>query len=303
MTSFVGISTIFLLGLGLWLMLPRGKTDRFYSKLLGALFGCISLVLFAWGNGHRHQIENYSVLRATEHGHIHGLVEPKTTDNYGHSHTVYLDQEDKRNGVTEYVGTVHLGWDPGFVFYLMAAIAVISAAAAITFRNPVYCAIWFGMSLLATAGLFLIQDAQFLAVATVVVYAGAILVTFLFVLMLAQPGGHALYDRVSWEALLSAFTGAAILGALSANLFLGHESRVDYFSQQSTQDEKFVPPKNKVLDEHHMARLGGELFSRHLIAVEVAGTLLMVALVGAIAIVAQGRQSGAGGKQEDQTHG
>ena len=56
------------------------------------------------------------------------------------------------------------------------------------------------MSLLGTAGLFLFQGAQFLGVATIVVYAGAILVTFLFVLMLAQPEGHAFYDRVSWEA-------------------------------------------------------------------------------------------------------
>ena len=77
-------------------------------------------------------------------------------------------------------------------------------SATVTFRNPVYCAIWFGLSLLGTAGLFLFHGAQFLAVATVVVYAGAILVTFLFVLMLAQPEGQASYDRVSWEALMSA---------------------------------------------------------------------------------------------------
>ena len=64
--------------------------------------------------------------------------------------------------------------------------------ATVTFRNPVYCAIWFGLSLLGTAGLFLFHGAQFLAVATVVVYAGAILVTFLFVLMLAQPEGKRL---------------------------------------------------------------------------------------------------------------
>jgi NADH-quinone oxidoreductase subunit J len=70
------------------------------------------------------------------------------------------------------------------------------------------------MVLLGTAGLFLYQGAQFLSVATVVVYAGAILVTFLFVLMLAQPEGQAYYDRVSWEALLSAATGAVLVGML-----------------------------------------------------------------------------------------
>ena len=74
------------------------------------------------------------------------------------------------------------------------------------------------MSLLGTAGLFLFTGAQFLAVATVVVYAGAILVTFLFVLMLAQPEGKAAYDRVSWEALLSAAAGVVIVGVLSMTI-------------------------------------------------------------------------------------
>ena len=95
---------------------------------------------------------------------------------------------------------------------------VVSAAAAVTFRSPLYCAIWFGQSLLGTAGLFFLTGAQFLAVATVVVYAGAILVTFLFVLMLAQPEGKAPYDRVSWEALLSAVTGIVIVGVLSMTI-------------------------------------------------------------------------------------
>ncbi len=67
----------------------------------------------------------------------------------------------------------------------------------------------------ARPGIFMVQGAQFLAVATIVVYAGAILVTFLFVLMLAQPGGGAYYDRVSWEGMLAATTGAVIVGVLT----------------------------------------------------------------------------------------
>ena len=49
-------------------------------------------------------------------------------------------------------------------------------------------------------------------------------------------------------------------------------------------------PQNDVLTEHHMARLGGYLFTRHLISIEVAGTLLLAALVGAVAIAIQGKQ-------------
>ncbi len=92
---------------------------------------------------------------------------------------------------------------------------LVSAVCTVTFRSPVYCAIWFALSLLGTAGLFMLQGAQFLGVATIVVYAGAILVTFLFVLMLAQPEGHAYYDRVSWEGMLAATTGAVIVGVLT----------------------------------------------------------------------------------------
>src|SRR6185295_5737827 len=86
-------------------------------------------------------------------------------------------------------------WVSESVFLILASVTVLAAVATVTFRNPVYSAIWFGLSLLGTAGLFLFQGAQFLGVATVVVYAGAILVTFLFVLMLAQPTGQAYYDR------------------------------------------------------------------------------------------------------------
>jgi NADH-quinone oxidoreductase subunit J len=182
-------------------------------------------------------------------------------------------------------------WGSEAVFYLLAAITVISSAATVTFRSPVYCAIWFALSLLGTAGLFLFQGAQFLGVATIVVYAGAILVTFLFVLMLAQPDGDAFYDRISWEGLLSACTGALLVGVLTLRVFV------------TFQPEKTSPPaalftseqlEEQILSPQHMAHLGGELFSRYLIAVEVAGTLLLVALVGAVAIVIQSAKSDVG---------
>lgn len=176
-------------------------------------------------------------------------------------------------------------WMNDGVFLILAAITIIAAAAAVTFRNPLYCAIWFGQSVLGVAGLFLFIGAQFLAVATVVVYAGAILVTFLFVLMLAQPEGKAPYDRVSWEALISAVTGIAMVGILSMTV-----GRV--FSPAELAKQPIGPPPAEMLSAgilapQHVARLGGELFGRHLIAVEVAGVLLLVALVGAAAIVAR----------------
>ena len=174
------------------------------------------------------------------------------------------------------------------VFLVLAAVTVASCAASVTSRNPVYAAIWFGMALMGTAGLFLYQGAQFLAVAIVVVYAGAILVTFLFVLMLAQPEGHAYYDRLSWEAFFSALTGALMVGMLTASV--GQGLKRAEVGSASTVAEAAGDRATKILAEKHVAKLGAELFSRHLVAVEVGGTLLLAALVGAVAIVTHGRQ-------------
>ncbi len=99
-----------------------------------------------------------------------------------------------------------------------AGVTVVAAAAPSRFAIRSIAAIWFALTLLGTAGHLHVQGAQFLGVATIVVYAGAILVTFLFVLMLAQPEGDAYYDRVSWEALLSAATGAVLVGILSLTI-------------------------------------------------------------------------------------
>ena len=146
-------------------------------------------------------------------------------------------------------------------------------------RSPVYCALWFVLSLLGTAGLMLLVGAQFLALATVVVYAGAIVVTFLFVLMLAQPTGQAYYDRVTWEASLSAVTGAVMIGCLSMAI-----SRIPFAELRPDAATLALRDRSWAAEEH-VAELGARLFSEHLIAVEVAALLLMVSLVGATSMV------------------
>jgi NADH-quinone oxidoreductase subunit J len=173
-------------------------------------------------------------------------------------------------------------WISQSVLWALAAVTLGSAAAAISLRKPIYCAIWFGMSLFGTAGLFLFQGAQFLAVATIVIYAGAILVTFLFVLMLAEPSGRAAYDRVSWEAMLSAAAGTLLVGFLSTTVTC------------VLTGERGLPPKTAatavdraahILHEEHVLRVGRELYSRQLVAVEAAAALLFAALIGAAVIV------------------
>jgi NADH-quinone oxidoreductase subunit J len=177
-------------------------------------------------------------------------------------------------------------WAAQAVFWLLAFVTVSSAAAAVAMQSPVYSAIWFAMSLLGTAGLFLYDGAQFLGVATVMVYAGAIVVTLLFVVMLAQPEGHATYDRISWgwyTKLISALSGAVLVGVLSVTLA---GLRANFGQLAAEVGDR----STEILTPSHAARLGGILFGEHLISVEIGGTLLLVALVGAIAIMIQGHQ-------------
>lgn len=186
------------------------------------------------------------------------------------------------------------------VFYAMAAVTLASAIGAVTMRSPVYCAIWFALTLLGTAGLFFFQGAQFLGVATIVVYAGAILVTFLFVLMLSSPEGNALYDRLSWEAFISAATGAVLVCLLTWTATASTFRATPVVTTDGTKSTgpaaivfsttREAQGKN-ILSQNHVEKLGTELFSRYLAAVEIGGTLLMVALVGAIAVAAHGHSA------------
>ena len=190
------------------------------------------------------------------------------------------------------------------VFLIVSLVAVISGAATIVSRSPVYSAIWFALALAGVSGVLLVLGAQFLGVATIVVYAGAILVMFLFVLMLAQPAGLAPYDRVSNEPLLSAIAGATLLGLLT--LSIGRLSADPSCCQMPSKaaalaagtagtgnagaqagDAIDAALATDPLTADQVARLGGELFGRHLLAVEAAGVLLLVALVGSIAVVSR----------------
>jgi NADH-quinone oxidoreductase subunit J len=206
------------------------------------------------------------------------------------------------------------------VFLIVSLVAVVSAAATIVSRSPVYAAIWFALSLTGVAGVLLVLGAQFLGVATIVVYAGAILVMFLFVLMLAQPAGLASYDRVSNEPFLSALAGAVLLGVLSLSIgrlsagapaccaaparaaaAAGDAADAGAAAAEgaavadgaAVANRAVAPPAVAAdpLAADQVARLGAELFGRHLVAVEAAGVLLLVALIGAIAIASRGESA------------
>jgi NADH-quinone oxidoreductase subunit J len=174
------------------------------------------------------------------------------------------------------------------MFSVFATAAITCAILMITNRNPVYAALWFALVTLSTCGLFWLQFAPFLAAATVIVYAGAIVVTFVFVIMLAQQSGATAYDQRSRQPFLATVAAFLLLGALLSTLRASTSDDFHVAARQThvTANMLSRPPENERMDKDTdtMRGLGRSLFGDYLFAVELAGTLLLVATIGAIAI-------------------
>jgi len=189
-------------------------------------------------------------------------------------------------------------------FYILAGMSLLSAVMMITSRNPIYSALWFAVVLLANSGLYFLQGAEFLAGATIIVYAGAIIVMFLFVVMLAQPSGTAGYDRVSREPLFSCLAGLLMSAALVGTIhhvmryeWHGNASTFTHGHDQVRQHRIFDPrldamlmdgvnPKNphESVPKPHVKAIGIALYRDHIISIEVIGLLLLAAVVGAMLV-------------------
>jgi NADH-quinone oxidoreductase subunit J len=113
-------------------------------------------------------------------------------------------------------------------FMLFSAISVASAVRMITHERPVYSALYFVLVVLSSASLLLLLGAEFMAFALIIVYAGAILITYLFVIMLAQqapnpdmPEAEAEYDRLPREPAFACVVGFVLLAVLGHMIFAG----------------------------------------------------------------------------------
>jgi NADH-quinone oxidoreductase subunit J len=169
-------------------------------------------------------------------------------------------------------------------FWVYGVGAVLGGVSMIASREPVHGALWFAIATLSACGLFLLQSAPFLAAATVIVYAGAIIVTFLFVIMLAQQHGGAAYDRNPRRPTMAILVSVAVLSVLVASL---HELHGD--GPIAMKENRATPravatdlSAGEASELGAMHSLGRSLFVDHLLAVELAGTLLLIATVGAI---------------------
>jgi NADH-quinone oxidoreductase subunit J len=162
-----------------------------------------------------------------------------------------------------------------FAFYVFATIAVIASLLVVGQRNPMYSVMLLITSFGALAGLYVLLDAPFTAVTQIIIYAGAIMVLFLFVVMLLNvPREEPLPSAIAGllgpsgmrlGAVLSAILGAELLWALS-RLAPGA------FSPESAERVSSV------------ANIGRVLFTQHAFAFEVTSVLILVAMVGAVVL-------------------
>jgi len=162
------------------------------------------------------------------------------------------------------------------LFWAFAGLALASALACITRRSPVASALWLVVTLFALAALFVLLDAQFIAVLQLLVYAGAIMVLFLFVIMLLNLGHPGPMDVKGPVGVGTAFL---LGGVLLFQLWILRQAALPASIQ--------LPPGSVARlqqEQGFVAAIAQPLFDTYLIPFEITSLLLLAALVGAVVL-------------------
>jgi NADH-quinone oxidoreductase subunit J len=169
-----------------------------------------------------------------------------------------------------------------FFFYLFGIVAVASAVTFVTRRSPVAAALWLVNVMFSLAAMYVLLDAQFIGVIQVLVYAGAIMVVFLFVIMLlnlGQAGTVTDARGLGWK-----LTAGAVSVAMLAQIFALTRAKTPI---NLTLPQGFAA--RQVEQTGAIAPIAGPLFNEYLLAFEVTSVLLLAAVVGAVIL---GKQRG-----------
>ncbi|MDX2234952.1 MAG: NADH-quinone oxidoreductase subunit J [Hyphomonadaceae bacterium] len=170
-------------------------------------------------------------------------------------------------------------------FYVLAVIAIASAFAVVSVRNPVHAVLFLILTFFNAAGLFVLLGAEFLAMLLVVVYVGAVAVLFLFVVMMLD---------VDFVELKQGFLSYAPLGGVVAALILGEMLLV---TGAVREDASFAAePAGLPEGVTNAERIGRVLYTDYLFHFQLAGLVLFVAMVGAIVLTLRRRE---GVKRQD----
>ena len=172
-------------------------------------------------------------------------------------------------------------------FYLFATLTIASAVAVIFARNPVHSVLWLIVAFFNAAGLMLLVGAEFIALLLVIVYVGAVAVLFLFVVMMLN---------IDFASLRSGFTKNLPFGIIVALVLLG-EIVVAVSAWKAGPGISGAPPPTSA---PNIVAMGELLYTRYLFPFELAGLVLLVAMVGAIVLTHRSRGDVRGQKVSKQ---
>ena len=166
------------------------------------------------------------------------------------------------------------------IFYVFASILVLTSLGVILFKNPVYSAISLILSFITSAALWLLLEAEFLAIVLILVYVGAVMVLFLFVVMMLNIDDVVRTSKFNKMAPFGLFIGLIIVAELITLIWI----RSDQFSMAS------VP--TGVLDNSvsNTTLLGTTLFTDYLYSFEIAGFILLLAIIVSISLTMRRRE-------------
>ncbi|WP_018633544.1 NADH-quinone oxidoreductase subunit J [Neomegalonema perideroedes] len=165
-------------------------------------------------------------------------------------------------------------------FYLFALVAVVAALLVVFARNPVHSVLWLILTFFSAAGLFVLMGAEFLAMLLVIVYVGAVMVLFLFVVMMLDVDFAALRGRVAEYFPLGALIGVILL----VQFVMGFGA----WSEGVAQRAAAATPTPADLPNAHA--IGMVLYTQYVYAFQAAGLVLLVAMIGAIALTLRHRE-------------
>ncbi len=166
-----------------------------------------------------------------------------------------------------------------YVFYALAIILLFAGLRVITARNPVHAALFLVLAFFTAAGIWLLLEAEFLAIALVLVYVGAVMVLFLFVVMMLDINLDKLREGF-WDFLpMAGFIG--VLMAAEMVMILGTK----HFGLA-----RISAPPPHVAGYSNTAELGRQLYTDYLMPFELAAVVLLVAIVAAIALTLRDRK-------------
>ena len=160
------------------------------------------------------------------------------------------------------------------LFWLLSALAVVSAINVVISRNPVFSVIWLILTFFAISGHYILLNAQFLAIVNIIVYAGAIMVLFLFVIMLMNMSKDNVPQKNKWLKLIGAIAGGCMLLVLIAAL---KDAETGKQIAQTKEGEIGL-----------INYLGKALFNDYVVPFEISSVLFLSAMVGAVVIGKKG---------------